>query len=48
MRTLPVIIEGHYEIDMSINDEPYWEPSSIEDDLRSQLVNITLSEESLT
>ena len=32
----------------TVNEEPYWEPASVEDELRKQLHNITLSEENLT
>ena len=47
LRDLPSIAEGHYEFD-TVNEEPYWEPASVEDELRKQLHNITLSEENLT
>ena len=46
-KDLPAIAEGHYEMD-TVNEEPYWEPASVEDELRKQLQNITLSEENLT
>ena len=46
-RGLPSIAEGHYEFD-TFNEEPYWEPASVENELRKQLQNITLSEENLT
>ena len=46
IRDLPSIAEGHYEMD-TFNEEPYWEPASMEDELRKQLQNITLSEENL-
>ena len=42
----PAIPEGHYEFDT--NDEPFWEPASVEDELRNQLMDLTIPEESLT
>ena len=37
------IPEGHYEFDISSNDEPFWEPASVEDDLRNQLNDLSIS-----
>ena len=37
--------EGHYEFDTLSNDEPFWEPASVEDELKKQLHDITLFRE---
>ena len=37
---------GHYEFD-SAYEEMFWEPASVEDELKIQLQRITLSEENL-
>ena len=38
IRQLPTgVPEGHYEVALSGNDDPYWEPASVEDALRNQL-----------
>ena len=42
----PVYPEGHYEFD-ACNDDPYWEPANAEDELKNQLIDITLVEEDL-
>ena len=47
MARSPVFSEGHYEFDTS-SDEPYWEPASAEDELKYQLMDITLADENLT
>ena len=39
--------EGHYEIDALSNDEPFWEPASVEDELKKQLQDITLLRENI-
>jgi hypothetical protein len=48
IKHLPAIPEGHYEIDMSPNEEPFWEPASVEDDLKSQLQDLSLSQDTLS
>ena len=47
IREVQVIPLGQYEFDTSTNDEPFWEPASVEDELRNQLVDLTIPEESL-
>ena len=37
------IPEGQYEFDTSSNDEPFWEPVSVEDELRNQLQDLSIS-----
>ena len=37
------IPKGHYEFDTSSNDEPFWEPASVEDELTNQLQHLTIS-----
>ena len=37
------IPEGHYEFDICSNDEPFWEPAGVEDDLRNQLQDLSIS-----
>ena len=39
--------EGHYEFDPSSNDEPFWGPASVEDELKKQLQDITLLRENI-
>ena len=49
IRSLPAIPEGHYEFDTSLtNDEPFWEPASVEDELRQQLEDFAISRDGLT
>ena len=48
VRSLPVVTGGNYEIELSINDEPFWEPASVEGELRNQLKNIALVLDDLT
>ena len=44
IREMPTgIPKGHYEFDTSSNDEPFWEPASVEDDLRNQLQDLSIS-----
>lgn len=48
---VPISLEGQYEVPVTlegVNEEPFWEPSSTEDELRKQLQYITLSEENIT
>ena len=42
------IPEGHYEFDTSNNDEPFWEPASVEDELKNQLQHLTLTQDTLS
>ena len=42
----PVICDGHYEMN-SGNEEPFWEPASVEKELKKQLQDITMSEDDL-
>ena len=42
------IPEGHYEFDTSSNDEPFWEPASVEDELKNQLQHLTLTQDALS
>ena len=46
-RFLPNIPDGHYEFDFG-NEEPFWEPASVEEELKEQLKDIILSEDNLT
>ena len=39
----PGIMSGHYEVDEDYGD-PYWHPSSMEDELRMQLMNLKVQE----
>ena len=48
VRSLPAVTGGNYEIELSINDEPFWEPASVEGELRNQLKNIALVLDDLT
>ena len=43
--TMSTFSEGHYEFD--ITNKMFWEPASMEDELKIQLQDITLSEENL-
>ena len=43
----PLFSEGHYEFDTFSNDEPFWEPASVEDELKRQLQGITLHREDI-
>lgn len=48
---VPISLEGQYEVPVTlegVNEEPFWEPSSTEDELKKQLQYITLSEENIT
>ena len=42
----PVICDGHYEMDLA-NEEPFWEPASVEEELKKQLQDITMSGDDL-
>ena len=37
--------EGQYEIDGLSSDEPFWEPAGVEDELKSQLQDLSLSQD---
>ena len=39
----PGNMSGHYEVDEDYGD-PYWHPSSMEDELRMQLMNLKVQE----
>ena len=39
----PGNMSGHYEVDEDYGD-PYWQPSSMEDELRMQLMNLKVQE----
>ena len=39
----PCKMSGHYEVDEDYGD-PYWHPSSLEDELRMQLMNLKVQE----
>ena len=41
--SLPGNMSGHYEVDEDYGD-PYWQPSSMEDELRMQLMNLKVQE----
>ena len=45
---LPLLPEGHYEMDTLGSDTPFWEPASIEDELRNQLGGLTLTHDTLS
>ena len=42
-----VFTEGNYEINTLSNDESFWEPASVEDELKKQLQDITLLRENI-
>ena len=48
IQTLPSLPEGHYEFDTSINEDPFWEPASVEDELRQQLQYFIIEPDGLT
>ena len=45
---LPELSDGHYEMDGLSRDEPFWEPAGVEDDLKSQLQDLSLSQDTLS
>ena len=40
--------DGHYEFDTRSGDMPFWEPAGVEDDLKSQLQDLSLSQDTLS
>jgi hypothetical protein len=45
---LPPLPDGHYEFDTGSGDMPFWEPASVEDELKSQLQYLSLSQDTLS
>ena len=45
---LPHLPDGHYEFDTGSGDEPFWEPASVEDELKNQLQHLTLTQDTLS